>query len=215
MPLNRTQYTDGQKAVSFLSPRKVTSELPRITGVTLTSITAKIYNTLLLNRIEPEIEKIFWKNENDFRRNRSLTSKSLTIHRILEGVRAKDLEATLWFEDFSKAFDSIHRGRMGQIILAYGLPRETVAAIMMLCENTKVKVCSSDRDTDFFDIVTDVLQRRQISTIPVHNLPRLCSSDVDTFNEQKWPRRTYQGCGLRWGHRASGKYIHSSRIPPA
>ena len=31
------------------------------------------------------------------------------------------------------------------------LPRETVAAIMMLYEKTKVKVCSIDGDTDFFD----------------------------------------------------------------
>ena len=57
---------------------------------------------------------------------------------------------------FTKAFDSIHRGKMGQILLAYGLPKETVAAIMILY--IKVKVCSPDRDTDYFDIVAGVLQ---------------------------------------------------------
>ena len=56
--------------------------------------------------------------------------KFLTIRRILEGVRAKNLEATMLFVDFSQAFDSIHRGKMEQIILAYSLPKETVAAIM-------------------------------------------------------------------------------------
>ena len=51
------------------------------------------------------------------------TSQILTIHRILEGVRAKkNLEGTILFVDFSKAFDSLHRGKMEQIILAYGLP---------------------------------------------------------------------------------------------
>ena len=54
---------------------------------------------------------------------------------------------------FTKAFDSIHRGKMEQILLAYGLPEETVAAIMMLYRNTKVKVCSPDGDTDYFNIV--------------------------------------------------------------
>ena len=29
---------------------------------------------------------------------------------------------------------------------------------MMLCKNTKVKVCSPDGDTDYFNIVTGVLQ---------------------------------------------------------
>ena len=50
-------------------------------GITLNSIVAKIYNALLLNHIEPEIEKILWKNPNDFRRNRSTTSQILTIRR--------------------------------------------------------------------------------------------------------------------------------------
>ena len=87
-----------------------------------------------------------------------MTSQILTICRILEGVRSKNLEATILFVDFSKAFDSIHRGKMEQILLAYGLPKETVAAIMMLYRNTKVKVRSPDRDTDYFNIVADVLQ---------------------------------------------------------
>ena len=55
-------------------------------GITLTSIAAKIYNTLQLNRIEPEIEKILWKNQNGVRRNRSTISQIQTIRRIL-GVR--------------------------------------------------------------------------------------------------------------------------------
>ena len=109
-------------------------------GITLTSIAAKIYNALLRNRIEPKIDNILRKNQNGFRRNRSTTSQILTIPRILEGVRAKNLQATLIFVDFTKAFDSIHRGKMEQILLAHGIPKETVAAITILYRNTKVKV---------------------------------------------------------------------------
>ena len=69
----------------------------------------------------------------------------------------KNLEATTLFVNFAKAFDSIHREKVEPIILAYGLPKETVAAIMMLYRNTKVKVCSLDGDTDYFDIVADTL----------------------------------------------------------
>ena len=46
----------------------------------------------------------------------STTSQILTIRRILEGVQAKNLQATLLYVDFTKAFDSIHRGKMGQIL---------------------------------------------------------------------------------------------------
>ena len=63
----------------------------------------------------------------------------MTFCRILEGVRAKNLQATILFVNFTKAFDSIHRRKMEQILLAYGLP--------------KVKVRPPDGDIDYFDIV--------------------------------------------------------------
>ena len=47
---------------------------------------------------------------------------------------------------------------MEQILLAYGLPKETVAAITILYRNIKVKVHSPDGDTEYFDIVARVLQ---------------------------------------------------------
>ena len=82
--------------------------------------------------MEPKIENILGKNQNGFLRNRSTTSQILTIRRILEGVRAKNLEATISFVDFAKAFDSIERERMERILLTDGLPKETVAVIMIL-----------------------------------------------------------------------------------
>ena len=82
----------------------------------------------------------------------------MTIRRILEGVWAKNLHATLLFVDFTKAFDSIHRGKMEQILQAYDLPKETVVAITILYRNTKVKVRSPDGNTEYFDIVAGVLQ---------------------------------------------------------
>ena len=47
---------------------------------------------------------------------------------------------------------------MEQILLAYGLTEETVAAITILYRNTKVKVRSPDGDIEYFDIVAGVLQ---------------------------------------------------------
>ena len=60
---------------------------------------------------------------------------------------------------YKRQYCSIHRGKMEQILLAYGIPKETVAAITILYRNTKVKVRSPDGDTDYFDIVAGVLQR--------------------------------------------------------
>ena len=59
------------KYASSPSPRKVTLESLR---PTLTTIAAKVYNALFFSRIKPEIEKILWKNQNSFRKNRSTTT---------------------------------------------------------------------------------------------------------------------------------------------
>ena len=47
---------------------------------------------------------------------------------------------------------------MEQILLTCGQPKETVAAMMMLYKNTKVKVHSLDGNTDKFEIVAGVLK---------------------------------------------------------
>ena len=156
---NQNPIDKWKKGCILPFPKKGDLRLPKnYRGITLTSIAAKIYNALLRNRIEPKIDNILRKNQNGFWRNRSTTSQILSIRRIIEGVRAKNLQATLLFVDFTNAFDSIHIGKMEQILLAFGIPKETVAAITILYRNTKVKVRSPDGDTDYFDIVAGVLQ---------------------------------------------------------
>ena len=137
--------------------------------ITLTSTATKIYNALLHNRIEPKIDNILRKNQNGFRRNRSTTSQILSICRILEGVRTKPLQATISFVDFTKVFDSIHRGKMEQILLAYGLPKEIVADIMIFYWNNKVKVRSPDGDR-LIRHCSRSTARRYTCPIPLYHL---------------------------------------------
>ena len=126
----------------------------------------------------------------------------------------KNLEAIILFVDFSKAFDSINKEKMEQIFLAYYLPKETVAAIMILYKNTKVKFALRT-ETDYFDMVVSVLQGETI-------VPYLFIFYLDYLIKQfqagkgkklKIPRTDNYGRGLRRWHGASGKHTHPSRIP--
>ena len=51
----------------------------------------------------------------------------------------KPLKAMILFINCTRAFESIDREKIEQILPAYGLPKETVAAIMMLYKNTSLK----------------------------------------------------------------------------
>ena len=74
------------------------------------------------------------------------------------GNQIRNLRRHYYLSTLPRPSIPIHRGKMEQILLAYGLPKETVAAIMILYRNTKVKVRSPDGDTEYFDIVAGVLQ---------------------------------------------------------
>ena len=109
-------------------------------------------------RLSLYIYYILRKNQNGFRTNRSTTGQILTVRRIIEGVNEKNLTATLLFIDFSKAFDSIHRGKMAEILKAYGIPEKIINAIMIAYKDTKSIVRSDDGDTEFINITGGVLQ---------------------------------------------------------
>jgi hypothetical protein len=46
----------------------------------------------------------------------------MTLRRIVERLEANNLSAIITI-DFKKAFDSIHRGQMIRIFIAYGVPQ--------------------------------------------------------------------------------------------
>ena len=61
------------------------------------------------------------------------------------------------FIDFSEALDSTYGGNIEPILLAYGLPKETVTAIPMFYKNTKAIVRLPDGDTYSLDILAGIL----------------------------------------------------------
>ena len=79
-------------------PKKNNFEIAKnYRSITLAAIVAKVYNALLINHIKPETKKILRKNQNGFWSNQSTTKKILTNQQIVEGVHAKNFEATLLF----------------------------------------------------------------------------------------------------------------------
>ena len=127
-------------------------------GISLLPIAAKIYNKLLLNRIRAEVDPILRKNQNGFRPGRSTLGQILTLRRIIEEITFCNKTAALIFVDFSKAFDSVNRDTMFEILELYGIPVEIIAAIKVLYTNTQATVLTPDGETEPFDILAGILQ---------------------------------------------------------
>ena len=127
-------------------------------GISLLPIAAKIYNKLILNRIRPHVDPILRKNQNGFRSGRSTLSQILALRRILEEARNFNLEAILVFVDFKKAFDSVDRDKMFEILSFYGIPQKFINAIRLLYVDTKASVQTPDGETSSFPIIAGILQ---------------------------------------------------------
>ena len=72
---------------------------------------------------------------------------------------------------------------MEETLTAYGFPKETVRAIVILYKITKAMVHSSDKDTDFFDIGRWSLAKKLAPSM-VNKLRRLRTSSFDRYNKR-------------------------------
>ena len=114
---------------------------------------------MILNRIRPHLDPKLRINQNGCRSGRSTVAQILTLRRVLEGIKYKNLPGVLTFVDFRKAFDSIHKGKLMEILKAYWLPEKIVKVIEVLYVNATAQVLSPYGDTGFFNIYAGILQR--------------------------------------------------------
>ena len=91
-------------------------------GISLPAIAAKIYNQLILNRLFYVLNPILWRNQNGFRKGRSTTAQILSHQRIIYKMNNGSNDYTIIFVDFKKAFDSINRDIMNEILALHGIP---------------------------------------------------------------------------------------------
>ena len=127
-------------------------------GISLMAIAAKLYNKMILNRIVPFVEPLLRKNQNGFRRGRSTLSQILCLRRIIEESKLSNRDLALVFVDFSKAFDSVDRSKMFDILKLYGIPDKIITAIKVLYTDTSSTILTSDGETPPFSISSGILQ---------------------------------------------------------
>jgi len=104
----------------------------------------KLYNRMILNRLRPCLDPLLRISQNGFRQKRSTVGQIVALRRLIEGAKGNNLTCIITFIDFRKAFDTIHRGRMIEILRAYGVPNKLVEAIETTYSETWAKVRTAD-----------------------------------------------------------------------
>jgi hypothetical protein len=89
-------------------------------GISLPSTSYEILSNILLSRLRPYVDEIIGDHQCGFRRNRS------TVHQL--------------FVDFKKAYDSVRREVLYNVLIEFGVPMKLVRLIRMCLNETYSKV---------------------------------------------------------------------------
>ena len=93
--------------------------------------TYKVLSNILLSRLIPYAEEVIGDHECGFRRNRSTTDHIFCIRQILEKEWEYNEAVHHLFIDFKKAYDSVRRKVLYNILIEFGVPKKLVRLVKM------------------------------------------------------------------------------------
>jgi hypothetical protein len=119
-------------------------------GILLFSTTYKILSTILLSRLTPYAKKITGDQQCGFRRNRSTTDHVFCIRQIFEKKWQYNEAMHQLFVDFKKAYDSVRREDLYNILIEFGIPMKLVRLVKMCLNETYSRVQIGKHLSDIF-----------------------------------------------------------------
>ena len=114
--------------------------------------TYKILSNILLSRLTSYTEEIIRDRQCGFRRSRSTTGHIFFIRQILEKKLKYNEAVHCLFIDFMKAYDSIRREVLYNILIEFGIPMKLVRLIKMCLTETYTRVRVGENLSDMFPI---------------------------------------------------------------
>lgn len=134
-------------------------------GISLLPVTYKILSKALQNRLEPQLDPQLGEYQAGFRRARSCVEQILNLKLLIkhQKQRAKNLFVT--FVDFKKAYDSIDRETLFNVLEEFGADEKSVAITKQTLSDTKSKVKFQGIISRSFTIRTGVRQGDGLSPL--------------------------------------------------
>ena len=157
-------------------------------GIGLLSIPAKILSTILLNRLRSAVDVTLREEQAGFRAGRSCTEQILTLKNIPDQCIEFQKPIVINFNDFKKAFDSVHRESLWKIVKIYGIPEQFIDTFKAIYLNSRCCIKTETGMSIFFLIKTGVRQGYILSTLLfLMVIDFLLSKAVDTVNKSiRW-----------------------------
>ena len=127
-------------------------------GISLIDIVGKILCHVILNRLMDALAPLLRPQQAGFMPGKSCTDQIFSLRMILQRSSLWRTSAAACFIDFQKAFDSVHRPTMWNILERYGCPLNTLAILKSIYCNTMHCVRIGSKTSDWFSVSSGVRQ---------------------------------------------------------
>jgi hypothetical protein len=111
-------------------------------GISLLSTSYKMLSNILLSRLVPYIDETIGDHWCRFQRNRSTPDQIFRMRQILEKEWEYNETVHQLFIDFEKAYDSVRREALYNILIEFGVPMKLVRLIKTCLNETHCKIRS-------------------------------------------------------------------------
>jgi hypothetical protein len=134
-------------------------------GISLLSTSYKILSNILLARRTPYADEINGDHQCGFWHNRSATDQIFYSRQILEKKWEYNGTVHQLFVDFKKAYDSVRREVLYNILIEFGIHRELVGLIQMCLNEIYSTVLMGKYQSDKFPIQNGLKQGDALSLL--------------------------------------------------
>ena len=98
-------------------------------GIMLLSVPGKVLNRVILDRLKTVMDAKLRDHQAGFRKDRSCTDQIATLRIIVEQSMEWDSSLYINFVDYEKAFDSLDRDTLWNLLQHYGIPDKRISLI--------------------------------------------------------------------------------------
>ena len=121
-------------------------------GITLLSVPSKVFLRVIATRIIKAIDGILRKEQAGFRANKGCIDHIFALRNIIEQCIEWQHTIIINIVDFEKAFDSLDRESMWEIMRTYGIPDKIITMIRLFYNNYRCCVLHNGTQSTWFNV---------------------------------------------------------------
>ena len=127
-------------------------------GISLLSVPGKVFSRVILNRIRGHLVQHQRPEQSGFTPKKSTVDRILALRVLIERRREFRKPFLGAYVDFKKAFDSVHRETLWELLRLRGIPEKILCLIRALYTDTESAVRWGGGTSEFFHVSTGVRQ---------------------------------------------------------